>query len=236
MSENSEKYSKSRILIIEDEPDILEVLQYNLEREGFQTLSARDGVTGVSEAQKRKPTLILLDLMLPRMDGLEVCRQLRSLSDTKEIPIIMVTAKGEETDVVLGLELGADDYITKPFSPKEVVARIRALLRRTSRSKLSSGTERIEVGPIVIDSGRFEVQVHGAEISLTRAEFRLLHTLATNPGRVLTRDQLLDKVTGGESVVIDRNVDVHIGTIRKKLGEEGARISTVRGVGYKLQD
>lgn len=229
-------FNKPRVLVIEDEPDIIELLQYNLEREGFQVFSARDGESGVSEAQKRKPSAILLDLMLPRVDGLEVCRQLRSLPGTRDIPLLMVTAKGEETDVVLGLELGADDYITKPFSPKEVVARIRAVLRRASRAAAGGSTERIELGPIMIDTGRFEVSLDGSPISLTRAEFRLLHALASQPGRVLTRDQLLDKVTGGESVVIDRNVDVHIGTIRRKLGPDGARIATVRGVGYKIKD
>jgi DNA-binding response OmpR family regulator len=225
---------KPKVLIIEDEADIIEFMQYNLEREGFVVFSARDGERGFSEAVKRKPSLILLDLMLPSMDGTELCRLLKEKEQTKSIPIIMVTAKGEESDKVLGLGMGADDYVTKPFSPKELAARIRAVLRRSSPSE--DNASRVEFGPISIDSFRHEVRVRDKELILTTAEFRLLKALVSQPGRVYSRDQLLEKITAGESVVLDRNVDVHIGSIRKKLGADGDMIATVRGVGYKLKD
>ncbi len=230
------KHSKIKVLIIEDDPDIVELLEYNLERDGFEVVTARDGELGIREAERCRPAVILLDLMLPRVDGLEVCRTLRGRPATKDTPIIMVTAKGEESDVVLGLGIGADDYVVKPFSPKTISARIRAVLRRTgSRGRDTDGTP-INVGPVNIDPSRYEVTVDGEPVSMTRAEFRLLYTLASHRGRVLTRDQLLDKVTGGESIVIDRNVDVHIGAIRRKLGNHSEMISTIRGVGYKMKD
>ncbi len=230
------KHSKVKVLIIEDDPDIVELLEYNLERDGFETVTARDGEIGIREAERCRPAVILLDLMLPRVDGLEVCRSLRGRPSTKDIPIIMVTAKGEESDIVLGLGIGADDYVVKPFSPKTISARIRAVLRRsTIRSRDTEGSP-ISVGTISIDPARYEVTVEGEPVSMTRAEFRLLYTLASHRGRVLTRDQLLDKVTGGESIVIDRNVDVHIGAIRRKLGDQSDLITTIRGVGYKMKD
>ncbi|MEM7309350.1 MAG: response regulator transcription factor [Planctomycetota bacterium] len=228
--------SKPTVLVVEDDPDIVELLVYNLQREGFIVHSAADGERGLGLALRRRPEVVLLDLMLPGMDGLEVCRRLRSERDGQDIPIIMLTAKGEETDVVLGLEMGADDYITKPFSPREVLARVRALLRRKERDKKGSELKRIEVHEVTLDSDRFEASVEGEPVNLTRAEFRLLWALCSRPGRVFTRDELVDRITAGESLIIDRNVDVHISAIRRKLGASGGVIATVRGVGYKCKD
>lgn len=231
-------FANSKILIIEDEPDIIEFLVYNLEREGFKALTARDGQLGLKEAVSKQPSLILLDLMLPGMSGMEICRMLRQKAETRNIPVIMLTAKGEESDKVLGLELGADDYVTKPFSPKELIARIRAVLRRSAEELgVLPDTPRIELGPLRIDPDRHEVRVADKLIEMTAAEFRLLQALASRPGRVFTRQQLLEKVTGGDTVVLDRNVDVHIGAIRRKLGRRAeGLISTVRGVGYKFKE
>jgi DNA-binding response OmpR family regulator len=171
--------------------------------------------------------------MLPGMEGLEVCRELRRREATSTIPLIMLTAKGDEADIVLGLGLGADDYVTKPFSPKQLIARIRAVLRRGTARPATDTVERIDRGPLIIDTARHEVRLDGTPVTLTLAEFRILHALAATPDRVFTRDQLLDKITQGKSVIIDRNVDVHVRAIRKKLGRHGDRIVTVRGVGYK---
>jgi DNA-binding response OmpR family regulator len=229
------------ILLIEDDPDILELVKYNLEREGYKVLFATDGEQGLRLASAADPSLVVLDIMLPGIDGLTVCRKLRQNAATANVPILMLTAKGEESDIVIGLELGADDYVSKPFSPKELVARIRALLRRreSDREANSSATvkdEKVQAGPVTIDSERHEVFLNGAPLALTLAEFRLLQTLTSRPGRVFTRDQLLEKITGGDAVVIDRNVDVHIRAIRKKLGHESEMILTVRGVGYKCRE
>jgi len=226
---------KENLLIIEDDPDIVELMQYNLEREGYRVMSAEDGEVGLREAAQRKPDLVLLDLMLPGIDGLSVCRELKQAETTRQIPVIMVTAKGEETDVVTGLELGADDYVVKPFSPRELVARVRAVLRRgVSKEKGSGG--RIDLGEVTLDSERYEVRVNDEVVPFTRSEFRLLATLASSPGRVFTRDQLVDQLTDGQAIIIDRNVDVHISAIRKKLGSASDLIVTVRGVGYKCRD
>ncbi len=229
--------AKETVLIIEDDPDIVELVQYNLEREGYRVHSAGDGEKGLKEAASRKPSLILLDLMLPGIEGLEVCRRLKASTETDAIPVIMLTAKGEESDIVLGLGLGADDYVTKPFSPKELVARIQAVLRRGAFSRETGEIpDRIEAGPVAIDSGRHEVTVHGKPVALTLAEFRLLSALAAAPGRVFTRDTLVERITGGRSIVIDRNIDVHVRAIRKKLKRAADCIQTVRGVGYKFSD
>lgn len=226
--------AKETLLIIEDDPDIVELLQYNLEREGYKVLVANDGEVGLREARSRKPGAILLDLMLPGMDGLEVCRSLKGDKATRAIPLLMVTAKGEETDVVTGLELGADDYIAKPFSPRMLLARIRAVLRRGT---LREGDRlRVEVGDVTLDRERYEVTKDGDVVQMTRAEFRLLWTLVCNPGRVYTRDELVECITAGEAMILDRNVDVHVSAIRKKLGQDTDLIGTVRGVGYKCND
>ncbi|MEM9380188.1 MAG: response regulator transcription factor [Planctomycetota bacterium] len=226
--------AKESVLIVEDDPDIVELLQYTLEREGYPVMIARNGEKGLSEARRRKPGLIVLDLMLPGLDGLEVCRALKGEDTTKSIPVVMLTAKGEESDVVLGLEFGADDYMRKPFSPRELVARIRAVLRRgqpAAESKM-----RIELGEVTLDKERHEVSVDNEVIAFTRSEFRLLWTLAKQPGRVYSREELVERLTDGEAVILDRNIDVHVSSIRKKLGDQGGVIATVRGVGYKLRD
>lgn len=225
-----------QILVIEDDPDILELLQYNLTKDGYRVFTATDGERGIAEATKQKPKLIILDLMLPGIDGLAVCKRLKSQAETAAIPVIMLTAKSEESDVVVGLELGADDYMTKPFSPRELVARVRAIERRVEGKREARADELIRVGDLAIDQTRHEVKFRGGPLALTLAEYRLLEMLASSPGRVFSRDQLLDRITGGEAVVIDRNVDVHIRAIRKKLGEDVDLIATVRGVGYKCRD
>jgi len=231
-----ERMRKPTLLVIEDDPDIVELLRYNLEREGYRVLVATDGERGLGDAARHQPDLVLLDLMLPGMDGLEVCKRLRAQDGTRGIPILMLTAKSEETDVVIGLEMGADDYLAKPFSPRELVARVRALLRRVARGSEEVGKTRIELGDLVLDLSRHEVTSLGTLVPLTRAEFRLLWTLVQRPGRVYTRNELVDEITAGEAVIVDRNVDVHVSSIRKKLGDSGRRIATVRGVGYKCAD
>ena len=228
--------AERKIFIVEDEPDIAELLTYNLEREGFEVAACTDGEEAVRRIPGAQPDLVLLDLLLPGLDGLEVCQRLKVEPTTRKIPIIMVTAKGEESDIVLGLGMGADDYISKPFSPKELIARVRAVLRRTSQRGDQDTTQRIEIGPVVIDPQRHEVRVEGHAQAMTATEFRLLYTLAGHPGQVFSRDQLLTRVIGGGAVVIDRNIDVHVRSIRKKLGRHRDLIETVRGVGYRFFD
>ena len=223
----------SRVLIVEDEPDIRGLLAFHLEREGYQVFKSNNGADALRQVRARPPDLVLLDLMLPEMDGLEVCRRLRQDPATAPLPIVMLTAKGEEVDRVLGLELGADDYIVKPFSPREVVARIRAVLRR---SRAPAGAAPIVTGTLLIDVARHTVRVDGAPVGLTPKEFDLLRALAEAGGRVLAREFLLDRVwgyaTAGE--LESRTVDVHVRRLRVKLGGEGRRIVTVKGVGYRL--
>ncbi len=232
--------TRPSLLVIEDDEDIVELLRHNLEREGFQVWTAPSGEAGLDLAQSRLPSLILLDLGLPGIQGLEVCRMLRSSRETSRIPIVMLTAKGEESDIVVGLELGADDYVGKPFKVRELLARVRAVLRRVVEPAGTAGESpeggRIRVGPLTVDSLRHEVRLGEGPVELTRAEFRLLRCLASNPGRVLTRDRLIDEITEGSAFIIDRNVDVHIRAVRRKLGSAGEMIATVRGVGYKLRE
>ncbi len=225
-----------KILIIEDEADIREVIEYNLKREGFKVFCVGDGDEGVDDARSIAPDVILLDLMLPGLDGIEVCRRLKGDTVTGGIPIIMVTAKGEESDIVLGLGVGADDYITKPFSPRELVARVKAVLRRGPLSTSLEGEDKVVRGDLVVDVGRHQALICGKSITLTPSELRLLHLLASHPGRVFTRDQLLSRVIGEGAYVIDRNIDVHIRGVRKKLGDYRNLIETVRGVGYRFTD
>ena len=226
--------AKETILIVEDDPDIVDLLQYTLEREGYPVIVAKDGERGLFEAQSRKPGLVLLDLMLPGKDGLEICRTLKADRSTRGIPVVMLTAKGEESDVVLGLELGAEDYVRKPFSPRELVARVRAVLRRGTAQPIEK--TRLEVGGVVLDRERHEVSLDGEHLEFTRSEFRLLWTLARHPGRVYTRDELVERLTDGETIILERNIDVHVSAIRKKLGSDRNIIGTVRGVGYKCID
>ncbi len=226
--------TRETIAIVEDEPDLREVLEYNLAREGFRILMAGDGEEGWELVRRERPALVILDLMLPGMDGTEISRRMQQDPDTRTIPVLMLTAKSEETDVLVGFAIGADDYVTKPFRPKELIARVKAVLRRSAMRAEAASGERINHGRLVIDAGRHEVRIDGDAIELTATEFRLLHFLALHPGRVFTRDQLLSRVIGEDAVVIDRNIDVHVRSIRKKLGELRGVIETVRGVGYRF--
>ncbi len=225
-----------RIAIVEDEPDIAEVLEYNLGKEGFASSILSRGDLALEALRADPPDLILLDLMLPGVDGLELCRMLKRDASTAGVPIIMLTAKGDEVDRIVGLELGADDYITKPFSPRELVARVRAVLRRSQGKGRQEGGERVVQEGLVIDAGRHLVEVEGQAVQFTATEFRLLHFLATHPGRVFTRDQILDRVVGERAVVISRNIDVHVRAVRGKLGPYRDWLETVRGVGYRFRE
>lgn len=224
------------IVVIEDEPDILEVLQYNLSREGYRVRCSRDGREGLALVQQNPPHLVLLDLMLPSLDGIELCRLLKQDPQTRGVPVIMVTAKGEESDVVLGLGMGADDYVSKPFSPRELIARVKAVLRRGRLAPAEEEKDRIEWDGVVIDRRRHEVRVDGQAVDFTATQLRLLHFLASHPGRVFTRDHLISRVIGEDAVVIDRNIDVHVRAVRKKLGSHRDLIETVRSVGYRFRD
>ncbi len=224
------------ILVIEDDPNTANLVALYLEREGFRALKAGDGETGLTMARKHQPALVILDLMLPRIDGWEVCRQLRKISD---IPVIMLTARGEEIDRVSGLTLGADDYVVKPFSPRELVARVRAILRRT-RAQGREPQAVLAHGGISLDLDRRRLHVNGTEIDLTPHEYALLKALMATPGRTFTRDELLDRLyPRGEAVVIERVVDVHIGKLRQKIESDPATpqyILTARGIGYRFTD
>ena len=225
-----------KIVVIEDETDILEVIAYNLKREGYEVITSTSGEDGLEKIEKSKPNLVVLDLMLPEVDGIELCRKLKSDPVTHAIPVIMVTAKGEESDVVLGLGVGADDYVTKPFSPRELTARVKAVLRRAKSRGEVDRRERVAFEGVVIDPQRHEVKVDDESVTLTATEFRLLHFLASHPGRVFTRDHLLTRVIGEDAIVIDRNIDVHVRSIRKKLGNHRDLVETIRGVGYRFKD
>lgn len=227
--------ARHKILVVEDEEDILELVEYNLGKSGFQVAAVTNGEDAISAARTQSPDAIVLDLMLPGVDGLEVCRTLKSDQRTKNIPILMLTAKGEERDIVEGLELGADDYIPKPFSPKVLVARVKAVLRRKN-GEPATDKDVLKVDKLVIHPGRHEVIVDGNPATLTFTEFKILHLLARRPGWVFTRGQIVDNVQGQDVAVTDRSVDVHIVSLRRKLGEVGDNIETVRGVGYKFRD
>ncbi len=228
---------KGRILVVDDEHDILDLVKYNLEKEGFEITTVLTGEEALQIARKIRPDLILLDLMLPGLDGLEVCKILKNESDTSEIPIIMLTAKGEESDVVTGLELGADDYISKPFSPKVLIARVRAIMRRKKQLAISDTEKKpIHIYDFVIDPGRHLVTYQNRSVDLTYTEFRLLQLLADRPGWVFTRFQIVDALRGEDYPVTERSVDVQIVGLRKKLGEGGRFIETVRGVGYRFRE
>ena len=226
--------SRERILVVDDEEDLLELVNYNLSREGFRVECVATGEAALSTARKNLPDLIVLDLLLPNVDGLEICRRLKGDEKTKHIPIIMLTAKGEESDMVTGLELGADDYMTKPFSPRVLLARIKAILRR--KSKQTSDEAAIQIRELVIHPGRHEVLVGGKPIELTYTEFRLLHFLARKPGWAFSRGQIVDAVKGEDYPVTERSVDVQVAGLRKKLGDLGRYIETVRGVGYRFKE
>ena len=228
--------SKAKIIIVEDESDILDVIEYNLSREGYRVKGYRDGEQGLEAIRTEDPELVLLDLMLPGIDGIEICKKVKEDPVTRDIPVIMITAKAEESDVVLGLGVGADDYVSKPFSPKELVARVKAVLRRPSLRETAESTDRITLDGFVLDNLRHDLTIEGESVAMTATEFKMLHFLASHPGRVFSREQLLSKVVGSDTVVIDRNVDVHIRSIRKKLGEKHRNlIETVRGIGYRFK-
>ena len=227
--------NRRKIIVIEDEPDIVEVISYSLKREGYNVLAVDRGDESINLIRNQSPSLIILDLMLPGMDGLSVCRQLKSDPIVNDIPVIIISAKGEESDIVVGLEMGADDYLTKPFSPRELLARVKAVLRR-GQVKESQSKERIVLQNLTIDVARHEVRVDDEMVSLTATEFKILHQLAAHPGRAFTREQLLNRVLGMGVVVVDRNIDVHIRSVRKKLGDAAQLIQTIRSVGYRILD
>ena len=227
--------AKEKILVVDDEEDILELIRFNLVREGYKVLCAQSGEKALSIGQAEIPDLMVLDLMLPGIDGLEVTKVLKSDSRTRDIPIVMLTAKGEEADIVTGLELGADDYITKPFSPRVLVARVRAVLRRQSK-EYKEETPVLRIHDIVIHPGRHEVLINGRPVQLTLTEFGIIEYLARRPGWVFTRTQIVDAVKGEDYYVTDRSVDVQIVGLRKKLGTAGTYIETVRGVGYRFKE
>ena len=226
---------KRHMLVVEDDEDILELVAYNLVKAGYRVTRAATGREALARVAEEPPDLVVLDLMLPETDGTEVCRRLKGDVNTSAIPVVMLTAKGEESDIVAGLELGADDYITKPFSPKVLLARIRAVLRRKEKGDAEADAV-IQVHNLVIHPGRREVSVDGQPVDLTYTEFSVLHVLARRPGWVFTRYQIVDAVRGGDYDVTDRSVDVQIAGLRKKLGGAGDHIQTVRGVGYRLRE
>jgi two-component system phosphate regulon response regulator PhoB len=225
--------AQSRILIIEDERPLVKVLAYNLQREGYEVTVAHDGQEGLRKALTNPPDLVLLDLMLPTLDGLEVCRELRANEHTRHVPILMLTAKAEETDQIVGFSMGADDYVTKPFSVKVLLQRIKALQRRIEGPGDTGVLEHLGVQ---LDRMRHRVSVTGRELDLTPTEFRLLECLLRQPGRAFTRHQLMDAAIGDGAIVLERTIDVHIKTLRRKLGAAGEFIETVRGVGYRLRE
>ncbi|HLA51140.1 MAG TPA: response regulator [Thermodesulfobacteriota bacterium] len=223
----------AKILIVDDEQDILTLLKYNLEKARFQVVSAEDGPEAIELVKKGKPDLIILDIMLPSMEGTEVCKALKKDEATSHIPVIMLTAKGEEIDRIVGLELGADDYITKPFSPRELILRVKAVLKRGQREER---LKTITAGPIHIDMDRNSVTANNKPLNLTAIEFKLLTELAMSNHRVLSRDNLLDRVWGRDCYVADRTIDTHIRRLREKLGKAASYIETVRGFGYRFSE
>ncbi len=225
-----------KILVIEDDKDIVELVKYNLEKEGYHVTSAGDGATGLGQLRKAAPDLLILDLMLPKLSGLEVCKEARRDEGLNRLPILILTARGEEADRVVGLELWADDYVTKPFSPRELVARVKALLRRVEPAESSEKT--IEVGQLKIDPAAYRVMRAGKRVPLSTREFRLLYFLAARPNRVFTRDQLLDAVWGTDRFVTPRSVDVYVRRLREKVEmdpQKPSNVKTVRGAGYMFE-
>ncbi len=226
--------AKETILIVDDEEDIIELIKYNLKNEGYSILKAQTGEQAIKIANRSLPDLIVLDLMLPGIDGLEVTKYLKNDEQTNDIPIVMLTAKGEESDIVAGLELGANDYISKPFSPKVLIARIRAILRR--RKKISSNSQIKKEGDLIIDRTRYEVTIDGIKVNLTLSEFELLSLLADKKGCVFTRGQIVDAIRGENFAVTQRSIDVIIVGLRKKLKNYASAIETIRGVGYRFKE
>jgi len=235
-SPDSQPVLDKTILVVEDDADLQEILRLTFTKEGFRVVIAKDGQQALDLAQRHDPDLVILDLMLPKIDGVEVCRRLREEPAFKRLPILMLTAKGEESDVVLGLGVGADDYLVKPARPREMVARVRNLLRRTTKDDPVVTEQLIHAGPMAIDPVRFEVRIGERRVQLTPTEFKLLQTLAGRPGRVFRRGELIDYTIGAGAIVTERNIDTHVKSVRKKLGPEGELVETVRGVGYRFSD
>ncbi len=225
-----------KILIIEDDKDIGELIEFNLHQEKIGTELCTSGATGLSKARRSLPDLIILDLMLPDMGGLEICKALKSDPKTKSIPVVILTAKGEEMDRVVGFEVGADDYLTKPFSPRELILRIKAILRRLKDKKWEEGSSILDFGQLHVDTAKFKVQFGKQEFRMTAIEFKLLKYLLTTKGRVATRDMLLDQVWGYEAALTTRTVDTHVKRLREKLGKAGDYIETIRGIGYRFKE
>ena len=226
---------KSTVLIVEDDRAIAEVLQYNLSNAGYETITSSDGQDALNQARLKLPDLVLLDLMIPVIDGLEVCKHLRAAPETRETPILMLTAKGEETDEIVGFSVGADDYVVKPFSVKILLERVKSLLRRRGNNQ-SNGADTTTLGGITIDRIRHRVSVHGKPVELTPSEFRLLNTMIRQPGRAFDRSELIDAALGGDTLVLERTIDVHIRSLRKKIGDDNDFIQTVRGIGYRFKE
>jgi two-component system alkaline phosphatase synthesis response regulator PhoP len=227
--------AKERILVVDDEEDLLELVRYNLTRDGYRVTCVSTGEEAIDQARRELPDLIILDLLLPNVDGLEVCRRLKEDSKTKHVPILMLTAKTEEADVVAGLELGADDYMTKPFSPRVLLARVKAVLRRRTTAAPDERSV-VRIHELSIDPGRHEALLMGKPIELTYTEFALLHFLARKPGWTFTRMQIVDAVKGEDYPVTERSVDVQVAGLRKKLGDHAEYVQTVRGVGYRFKE
>lgn len=230
----SSKAANKRILVADDEPDVLNLVSINLKNAGYNVIKAEDGLAALNQARETNPSLIVLDLMLPEMSGLEVCKVLKKDTQTASIPIIMLTAKAEEVDRIVGLELGADDYMTKPFSPRELVLRIKSVMRRAAGTTESA--DHLKLGDITVDRSRYEVSIKGKAVEFTATEFKLLALLMERRGRVQSRDTLLNDVWGYESVIDTRTVDTHIRRLREKLGQAADCIETIRGFGYRIAE
>jgi len=224
-----------KLLVIEDDRSLASVLEYNFDAAGYKVFCAHDGQDGINQARSKQPDVILLDLMIPVIDGIEVCRQLRSESQTRETPIMMLTAKAEETDQLIGFSVGADDYVVKPFSVRVLLERVKSLCRRNERSR-SGGSDLIVSGGISIDRLKHRASIDGKPIDLTPSEFRLLDTLIRNPGRAFDRSELIESALGGDTLVLERTIDVHIRSLRKKMGDQADFVQTVRGVGYRFRE
>jgi two-component system, OmpR family, alkaline phosphatase synthesis response regulator PhoP len=227
--------SKAHILVIDDEEDIVKLLEFNLRKQGYRVTSATSGERGLEISRSDLPDLVILDLMLPGMDGLDVCRALKADAATQHTHVVMLSARGHEADIIVGLELGADDYIVKPFSPRVLLARVKSVLRRNTAAASNAGSV-LSIGELSIDPHRFEVKIGGSKVDLTRTEFRIVQLFAKSPGIVFTRRQIVEQVHGDDYPVTERSIDVQMVSLRKKLGVTGERLETVRGIGYRLGD
>lgn len=224
-----------KLLIVEDDRSLASVLEYNFESAGYEVFCAHDGQDGVNQARSKNPDIIILDLMIPVVDGIEVCRQLRSESATRQTPIMMLTAKAEETDQLIGFSVGADDYVVKPFSVRVLLERVKSLCRRNERFQ-SGGSDVVSSGGISIDRLKHRASINGSPVDLTPSEFRLLDTLIRNAGRAFDRSELIESALGGDTLVSERTIDVHVRSLRKKMGQHAEYIQTVRGVGYRFRE